>query len=98
VTSSIPPYLHLAVLLSRPDPTLRRQISERLEGKEPRFLQLTRVAPQGEPGLADELPGADLESLDPETGFRLRCRRDFPEDPPDDLWAAFRELLAEVSG
>ncbi|MDQ2697065.1 MAG: exonuclease SbcCD subunit D C-terminal domain-containing protein [Pseudomonadota bacterium] len=90
------PFLEVAVRLERPEPGLRRQLDEALEGRPVRLLKITTDYAGDNAPLADALPAGDLKELDPEEVFRLRHRQVHGSDPAAGLTAAFHQLLAAV--
>ncbi len=87
------PYLEVRLLLERPEPGIRREVEEALEGRAPRLLKLTVEYPGDGRSLGEAAPGRSLEELTPEQVFRARYARDFEGDPPPELLEAFHELL-----
>jgi exonuclease SbcD len=91
------PFLELAVALDRPDPELRPRLLDAVRGKR---VRLVRIAPPLLSGdgraLADAEPQRTLQDLAPEEVFRRRWSRDHQGEPPNELLAAFHELLDEV--
>jgi len=90
------PYLEVRVRLERPEPGLREQIERLLAGKPVRLVKITSVYPGTGGPLAEAVPEARLDSLDPQEVFRRRYARSFDGAPPAELLAAFHELLDAV--
>jgi exonuclease SbcD len=90
------PYLEVCVALDRPEPGLRRQVEEALEGSAPRLVKLTAVHEGHGQSLAEAAAARDLKDLNPEEVFRSRYRRSHEGDPPPELLAAFHELVDQV--
>jgi exonuclease SbcD len=90
------PYLEVCVALDRPEPALRRQVEEALEGRAPRLVKLTAVHEGDGRSLAEAAAARDLKDLNPEEVFRSRYRRSHEGDPPPELLAAFHELVDQV--
>jgi len=88
------PYLEVCVALERPEPGLRRQVEEALEGRAPRLVKLTVEHAGHGRTLAESAAAArDLKDLSPEEVFRSRYSRSHEGDPPPELLAAFHELV-----
>ncbi len=90
------PFLDLAVRLDGPRPELRRSLDDLLVGRPVRLARLTAERAGGGGSLADSLPEATLDSLDPDEVFRRRWAQEHEGDPPRALAEAFRELVQEV--
>jgi len=88
------PYLEVAVAISRPEPDLRRQLEDALDGKAARLLRFSVERSGGRAGGPAE---ADLRDLKPEEVFLSRYRRDHEAAPPPELLAAFHELVEEAA-
>ena len=89
------PYLELRVLLDQPVPDLRAQIEERMAGRGPRLARLTVEYPGEVRSLADGTAQV-LRDLTPEEVFRSLYSSRHGGQVPDDLLAAFHELVDEV--
>jgi len=90
------PFLDLAVRLDAPHPDLRRRLDEVLEDRPARLARLTAQRDGDGSSLADALPEAVLEALDPDEVFRRRWAQVHGGEPPTNLADAFRELVQEV--
>ena len=90
------PYLEVEALLAEPDPGLPSKVEAALEGKAARLVRLGRTRTGDEAALADRIIARMLGDLTPEEVFANRYRRLYDEDPPDELQAAFAELLELV--
>jgi DNA repair protein SbcD/Mre11 len=92
----LPPLLDLAVELSAPSPTLRREVEEALGDKPFRLARLQlRYPGRADPAAPRELC-CPLRELEPEEVLRLAWRARFPGEPPEPLRAAYQELVAEA--
>src|SRR5437763_655026 len=93
------PYLEVRVLLDGPEPSLRAQVEAALEGKP---VRLAKIEPtrrvQTAPGIEPALSLDQLAQLQPDDIFRRLWQQRFGEDAPDDLLAAFAELLMPLDG
>ncbi len=90
------PILEVQVRLPQPEPTLRASIEKALEGKGVRLARIaTEYAGTGQ-SLADAAPRKALRDLNPEEVFRLRWAREHEGEPPQELLAAFRELIEDA--
>ena len=90
------PFLDLAVRLDGPRPDLRRRLDEALDGRPARLARLMAERSGDGATLADTLPEAALEALDPEEVFRRRWAQAHEGEPPSDLADAFLELVQSV--
>ena len=90
------PFLDLAVRLDGPRPDLRRRLDEALDGRPARLARLMAERSGDGAALADALPEAALETLDPDEVFRRRWAQAHDGEPPQDLADAFRELVQTV--
>ena len=94
--SGMTPLLQVAALLKRPEPSLRHDVEQALEGKHARLVTLN-VEHTGHGGaLADQDPASGLAEVDHEQVFRLAWTKSYQEDPPPDMLAAFHELVDQV--
>ncbi len=90
------PIIEVPVLLEQPEPALRSKIEKALEGKGVRLARIsTRYTGTGQ-ALADALPMASLNDLQPEDVLRQRWAREHEGEPPADLLAAYHQLLGEA--
>lgn len=100
MVSGIPPerqpFLEVSVRLDQPEPGLRRQIDEALADKPVRLLKISPYYPGAGDALADSAPEIQLQELSPDTVFIRRYRQQYDADPPEDLLAAFHELLEQI--
>ncbi len=92
------PYLEVAVRLERPEPGLRQRLEDALDGAPVRLLKISPYYTGSGEALADAVPEADLEDIDPEEVLRRRWARDHEGEPGPELLAAFHELLETVEG
>jgi exonuclease SbcD len=76
---------------------LRAVLEQAMQGKEARLVRIATTATGTGRALGDGETRA-LADLRPEEVFRRKYRADYDGPPPDDLVAAFRELLAELEG
>ncbi|CAK0768425.1 hypothetical protein CCP3SC15_3880001 [Gammaproteobacteria bacterium] len=90
------PFLEVSVLLSTPEPGLRRRLEEALEGRPVRLLNTVRHTPGDGGALADALPELRLDTLEPGTVFARRYHQAHDTEPPPELMDAFHELLEVV--
>jgi len=90
------PFVELAVLLERPEPTLQHQIQDALADRGVRLVKIGRVLSGSSQPLADALSGRTLEDLTPEQVFVERHLREYKEPPSAELLAAFHELVAQA--
>ncbi|RFO95124.1 exonuclease SbcCD subunit D [Rhodoferax lacus] len=88
------PYLQVRVQLSQPEPGLRLQVEEALTGKPVRLVRIeTSSARKGTESAAPVVSIDELSRLQPADYFERLYQHKFDEAPPDDLMAAFTELL-----
>lgn len=91
--TAFPPFLEVAVRLERPDASVRRRIEEALEGRHARLVQIVVETYGSDIALGDALPDRQLQDLDPVEVFVKRYQRDHDGEPPDEMIAAFHELI-----
>ncbi|MFO0659044.1 MAG: exonuclease SbcCD subunit D C-terminal domain-containing protein [Polyangiaceae bacterium] len=88
------PFLEVVARLTKPEPSLHRKVEEALEGKKVRLVKITRELTGTSLPLAETTTSRTLRDLRPEDVFVERYRRDHEgAGPPEELLAAFRELL-----
>lgn len=90
------PFLEVAVRLDAPEPGLRLRVEEALAGKHARLARLVVERPGRGRALADEVPDAQLGTLNAEEVFRRKWARQHPGEPPEPLLERFHELLHEI--
>lgn len=91
------PYLEVRLTLTSPVPNLREQIEAALAGKRPSLVKVTVAYSGDRKTLSESHVGEKLADLLPRDVLRRRYLRDYSEEPPDELIAAFEELLDEVA-
>ena len=92
----MPPLLQVAALLERPEPGLRHDVEEALEGKHARLVTLTVEHTGHGRALADQEPASGLSEVQHEQVFRLAWGKSYEEDPPPEMLAAFHELVDQA--
>lgn len=91
------PLLEVSVKVTVNTPGLRQKVEKALEGKAARLLKLTLEREEREKRpLATAMPGSPLRDMKPELVFAKCVRRRFDEEAPEDLTAAFAELMEQV--
>jgi len=90
------PFLGVDVRLDGPQPDLRRQVEEAIEGRPVRLARVRVVRDHDRGSLADQAPAERLDAIRPEEVFRRRWQREADGEPPTDLLEAFVELVREV--
>lgn len=90
------PYLEVRALLERPDPGLRSQVEAVVARKAARLVKLGLETTGDGKALADRLAQQMLDELLPHQVFENRWRKDHEEPMPEELLAAFHELVDEV--
>lgn len=90
------PYLEVHVRLDRPQPALRTQVEQAVDGKRPRLVKIAVERAGDHAALGDAAPGVALADLAPRDVVIRKWRRDHEGEPPAALLAAFDELLARV--
>ncbi len=90
------PFLEVAVRLDTPQPGLRLRVEEALAGRHPRLARLVVDRPGRGRALADEVPDAELGTLNAEEVFRRKWARQHPGEPPVVLLEKFHELVQDV--
>jgi exonuclease SbcD len=73
--------------------TVRRRVEQALDGRHARLVTLDLETAVRERGLADAAPGRHLQDLHPEDVFASRYRQQHGGPPPDQLRAAFQEIV-----
>ena len=89
------PLVEVAVRMAQPSPQFAERIARAIADRDARLVRIEIVAevrPDAAPG-AEPAPPVELRSLEPEEVFARRYAKDFPSAVPDQLLAAFRELL-----
>jgi exonuclease SbcD len=90
------PFLQVRVSLDGPQPWLRPEIDEALQGKAVRLIDIQRQCPANPKSLVGDGARREIEDFDPEKIFAERYRREYGSEPAEVILAAFRELLEEV--
>lgn len=90
------PFLEVQVALDRPEPGLRPAVVEEVRGKRVRLVRIASVLRGNGRTLGEAEASRTLSDLEPEEVFRRRWERDHEGTPPDDLLAAFHELVDAV--
>ncbi len=90
------PFLEAEALLDEPDPGLGRRVEAALAGKAARLVRLGLTRTGSGASLAEQVVAQMLDQLRPDEVFANCYRRAFTSAPPDDLVAAFHELLDSV--
>jgi len=90
------PFLEVEALLAEPDPGLPARVEAALEGRAARLVRLGRTRTGSGGTLAEQAPAQMLDALTPDQVFADCYERAFAAPPPDDLVAAFHELLDAV--
>ncbi len=90
------PLLEVSVHVDRPEPTLRQRVEEALAGKEARLARLG-VETAGTSRSLGDVEVTPLAELRPEQVFLRKWEKDFGGAPPDEVLAAFHELLDAAS-
>ena len=90
------PFLEITVHLEQPEPTLRTQVEAALDDRAPRLVRLN-VVRDGDGDPLAERHHAQLADLTPDQVFRRRWQRDHDGEPPDELLAAYHELVDIVT-
>jgi exonuclease SbcD len=86
------PLLEVCVRVERPEPTLRQRVEEALAGREARLARLG-VETAGTARSLGDVEVTPLAELLPEHVFLRKWEKDFGGVPPDEVLAAFHELL-----
>ncbi len=92
------PYLEVRVRMERPDSSLRRLVTEALEGKHARFVKLTVEYTGSGKSLAQQLPKKQLQDLQVEDVFRQLYASRYEGEPSEDLMECFHAIVESVDG
>jgi exonuclease SbcD len=88
------PYLQVRVQLSQPEPSLRLKVEDALAGKQVRLVRIeTSTVGRDAESAAPALSIDELGKLQPADYFLRLYQHRYDTAPPDDLMAAFTELL-----
>jgi exonuclease SbcD len=98
VPDNLMPLVEVSIRLERPEPSLRMQLEEALEGRAGRLVKWRTEYSGSGAALADAAGGKGLGDLDPLEVFRGRWASRHEGEPPADLAAAFASLLEEARG
>jgi exonuclease SbcD len=91
-----PPLLEVAAKLEQPEPGLRHQVEQSLEGKHARLVALT-VERTGQVGaLADQEHLSELSDVQPEQVFHLAWKSEYDGDPSPEMLELFHDLVDKV--
>lgn len=94
VEAAAQPYLEVRMLLDQPEPGLRARIETALAGKPVRLARIdARVAKRDSVETVAPLSLDELGQLDPLAIFNNAYAAKYGDLPPDDLLAAFNEIL-----
>jgi exonuclease SbcD len=88
-------YLEVRLLLEAGEPTWKGDIEQAVEGKAVRLLRIERSSTGTGEGIHKQTDRT-LAEVTPEEVFRMKYTRQHGGDPPEELLAAFSEILAEV--
>lgn len=89
------PFLEVRVDYAATDVSVRAEVERALEGKNARLVKLERPR-LGDGDPMDGQAFVHLSEVTPEQVFRMKHSRDVGGDPPEELLAAFLEVLAEA--
>jgi exonuclease SbcD len=88
------PYLQVRVQLSQPEPSLRLQVEQALADKPVRLVRIeTSTLQAGRASANPQFSIDELSTLQPADYFERLYQHRFAAPVPDDLMAAFTELL-----
>ena len=89
------PFLEVRIDYEATDVTVKSEVERAVEGKNARLVKIEKPrAGDGDPADGGTL--VQLSEVTPEEVFRMKHSRDVGGDPPADLLAAFREILAQA--
>ncbi len=90
------PYLEVRMRLERPDTTMRRLVSEAIEGKHARLVKLTLEYLGSGKSLAQQVPHEHLHDLTADAVFLQMYQSVYGGEPNEELMACFREIVESV--
>ncbi|RMG08698.1 MAG: exonuclease subunit SbcD [Planctomycetota bacterium] len=90
------PYLEVRVALDKPEPTLRQQLEQALEGRHARLVKIGTSFRGDGATLAERDGPRSATELTPDEVLRRRWESRYEGEPPADVLAAFHELVEEV--
>ncbi len=89
------PFLEVRIDYGATDVTVKSEVETAVEGKNARLVKIQKPrAGDGDP--ADGQALVQLSEVTPEEVFRMKHSRDVGGEPPAELLAAFREVLAQA--
>lgn len=87
------PYLEVFVMMTKPEPSLRRRVEEAIAGRAARLARIGAHFEGTGLALADAFSTKSLKDLGAEDVFIQRWRREYKGDPPPEMIEAFHELV-----
>jgi exonuclease SbcD len=90
------PFLEVHVRLSAPEPSLRAEVENALEGRRVRLVRLHPTYTGTGAALGDGVRAKRLDELRVEDVFKKCWERQYQEQPDKDVLEAFDELLEQV--
>jgi exonuclease SbcD len=91
-----PPLLEVAAKLEQPEPGLRHQVEQSLEGKHARLAVLTVEHTGHGKALAEQKHLSGLSDVQPEQVFRLAWKSEYEGDPSPEILEMFHDLFDTV--
>jgi exonuclease SbcD len=95
-TTEPKPYLEVRIRLGHPDTTLRRLVSEAIEGKHARLVKLTLEYAGTGKSLAQQVPHQDLAHLTADAVFLQMYQSVYGSEPTEEIMACFHEIVESV--
>jgi exonuclease SbcD len=90
------PYLEVRLRLDRPDSTVRRHVSEAIEGKHARLVKLTLEYAGIGKSLAQQVPHQHLGQLTPDAVFLQMYQSVYGSQPTEEIMTCFHEIVESV--
>lgn len=92
------PFLEIRIEIDEPEPTLRTQIEQALEGKAVRLTRIEAVSKQGASSINTPLTYDEVRSIDPMSLATDYFARNYGhEEMPENMQKLLREVITEIN-